>query len=278
MFNTTTNKFEVQYDAAGLMGPPMVQPNMYEHFSSLAFRLGRDIKSCLKVAKNQDVSIRNCVKKQQKAIDNAEKMIDNAELQRQMPLNIRNADLGQFTLEDMAKKLLKVAPELAKDAGYDFSAGLDTMNDLQAGTLLQMQILEEANNNWEPKFPEHEHLWDFAADRLEAVTKTLHGRSVLVKPRPKHFFNIDKFPVTPKTILVTKRITGPQIQEKPDPEAVETAQERAQRLMAEALEPKNQVRWIRGQSPYFPFGETRYQEQYLSHRMTEELKDGIYIE
>ena len=206
-------------------------------------------------------------------------------------------EANSITLQRMAQDLDRVAPELADDAAFPADWDPLTMTEEQAAILIQMQILEELNNNWESRFPENEHVWEFATQRVTPITIThntdgnpLGGRRPLVMlPKVKNFFSMRRWPVTCQCEETQKNIfdSGPVIQPKSD--ATVPPHQVAQRARAAVrgdvradvrrdttAHPQRRERHVRGQTPHFPFGETPYQQAYLSWRMEQDLKDGKY--
>jgi hypothetical protein len=191
-----------------------------------------------------------------------------------------------ITLQRIAQDLDKVAPELADDAGFPDDWDPHTMTEEQAATLIQMQILEELNNNWESRFPENEHVWEFATPRVTpvAITHTPEGRllegsqPLVINPRVKNFFSMHRWPVACQCEKTQRIIfaSGPNIQEMP--KAIVPPQRAGPRtsdgVRRDTTAQPARERHIRGQKPYFPFGETPYQRAYLGWRMEQDLKDG----
>lgn len=263
---------EVNYDKSGTVGPPILQPNKIEHLRKLGYRLGRDCRECLNILASDYVPTQECLKEQGELLKNS--------LEAMSTIDSPAPDAEFSDLKKMALELHKIAPDLANHAQMIFEDHEPRkMTEAQAGQLIQMQVLEEVSNNWELRFPENEHVWDFAEDRLRDVEKNINGRKVLVKPRPRQFFNMRRWPVSLQTKEVQKAIiaSGPVVQEKPEPPAAPQsltgAQLKAQVTTASKRPPKTD-RHIRGQRPSFPFGETPYQAAFQSFRMDQDLADG----
>lgn len=91
------------------------------------------------------------------------------------------------------------------------------MTDYHAGQLLQMQIIEELNNNWESRFPEKENIWTFAVLNLEPVARELNGMKVKSVPLPNRYFDMRQWPLEcqSKATQALIKASGPIIQEKP---------------------------------------------------------------
>jgi hypothetical protein len=265
-------KLEVRYDVSGRVGPPILQPNKSHHLQKLAFRLGRDLKKNALVLAGEDPNSEDRVEGQLDARAAAEAEMDNIlpEDRSGEPIGSSDPPPRNTTLQRMAQDLHKIAPDLAVEAGFRIKSGAD-ISERQAATLLQMQILEEASNNWEFKFPEQEHVWNFASDRVETTTRKVRGRSVLGRSRLTQYFHMRRFPPccqsgATKTLI---KESGPIVQEKPDP-VVHLATDTDPRAHTE-----QKVRHIRGREPYFTLGESAYERAILSWRMEQELKDGM---
>jgi hypothetical protein len=265
-------KFEVRYDAFGRVGPHILQPNKFYYLQRLAFRLGRDLKKNAQAfAEAPEPKERvNC---QLGARAAAEAEMDNilpADRSEQ-PWIFVDPPPRNINLQRLAQDLHKMAPDLAQEAGLRITSPTE-ITERQAATLLQMQVLEEASNNWEFKFPEKEHVWDFASDRLETTTRTINGRSVQGMPRLAQYFHMRRFPPCCQS-TATKEImkqSGPVVQEKPEPVVQQAAYVDTQ------SKSKPKVRHIRGREPYFSLGESAYEKAFLSWRMEQELMDGTY--
>jgi hypothetical protein len=278
VYKNSNGNFEVQYDAARALGPPIVQPNKYQHFQGLAYRVGRDLRSYLERLGQDKFPPSTGLQYQMESLEDALKRMETdlpSQMATQMATEATTSNSKNTMLKRMALDLRHVAPDLAEHAGFDLSDP-STMGEQQAAALLQMQILEEANNNWELPFPENEHVWDFASDRLEYMEEEPTRPSVTARPRVKQFFSMRKFPPCCQSKVRQEVISslGPEIQEKPmppkpgDPKSMTQVQPEAQRR------PKKVARHLRGQTPHFPFGESQYSRTWLSFRMEQDLKDG----
>lgn len=263
----------MRYDAVGNVGPPIVQPNKYHHLQQIAFRLGRDLKSHATVLAQPDPEIDERVQQQLKVGVEAEaKMKKITPSNRSEDPNITPPPVEDITLERLAQDLHKIAPELAQEAGFNIDSPTQ-ITERQAATLLQMQILDEASNNWEFKFPEKEHVWDFAAKRLQKTTRTINGRTLLVQPRLSQSFHMRRYPPCCQSTITKTAIkeSGPTIQEEPEP-VVEPVSN-----IAATVDPgKQKARHIKGREPFFSLGESAYEKAFLSWRMDQELKDGMF--
>lgn len=275
IFQDKNGQLQVRYDASGRIGSPILQPNKFHYLQRLAFRLGRDLKKSAKALAEE--------KKLEERVHDlvGSRIAAEAEMQNILPAdrseepwvsNLANPPPRSITLQRMAQDLHKIAPDLAKEAGFQINSPTE-IDERQAATLLQMQILEEASNNWEFKFPEKEHVWGFASNWVETTTKTINGRSIQGRPRLKQFFHMRRFPLccqSTETKTIFKQ-TGPTIQEKVEPIVRQDNDEDTQDQR------KIEVRHIKGREPYFSLGESAYERAFLSWRMEQELKDGINL-
>jgi hypothetical protein len=280
---------EVQYDAQGTIGLPIVQPNKYEFLPLLAFRLGRNIDRLMRTLSQEDTTDQARLRELREGeaialrLTNQITPADRTQ-QSQGPTITVSPEANSITLQRIAQDLDKVAPELADDAGFPDDWYPLTMTEDQAATLIQMQILEELNNNWESRFPENEHVWEFATPRVTpiAITHTPEGKllggsqPLVINPKVKNFFSMRRWSVACQSEETQRAIvaSGPEIQEKP--KAIVPAQLAGPRTSDDVKRDTKPVRerHIRGQRPYFLFGETPYQQAYLSWRMEQDLKDG----
>jgi hypothetical protein len=257
-------ELEVQYDALGRKGPPIVQPNKFHYLQKLAFMLGRDMLYCTRLmAEKVDRSPQYCFEQQWAALVQAEdkmNFIKSDDESQQYP-GVDMIARSTSTLQSMAQDLHRIAPDLAQDAGFNFGGDIKTITEAEAAALLQMQIIEEASNNWESRFPENEHVWNFAGSRLDFE----------VVPRLTQFFNMRRFPVCCQSSATQTAIdqSGPIVQEKVMA-VIQTTP------VADRGRFKKKTRHLKGQKPYFPFGETPYQQAYLSFRTEQDLKDGMF--
>jgi hypothetical protein len=264
-------KLEVQYDASGRVGPPILQPNKFHYLQRLAFRLGRDLKRNAQVLANKDPKLRERMEGQLVARAAAEAEMDKilpADRSEQPWVSADPAPRN-ITLQRLAQDLHKTAPDLTQEACFQINSPTE-ITEQQAATLLQMQMLEEASNNWEFKFPEKEHVCEFASDNLETTTRTINGRAVQGRSRLTQYFHMRRFPPCCQS-AATKEIikqSGPTILEKPEPVVQQANDINAQHLS------RPKVRHIRGREPYFSLGESAYEKAFLSWRMEQELKDG----
>ena len=286
-FNDSTQKYEVQYDAEGTIGTPIVQPNKYEYLRRIAFRVGRDIRTLSELIDTgsddqglleaQNTALAQTLKHMQ-VINPQHAVEDGAEDALEAPA----APSGkEISLKKIARDLVKVAPELVKDAGLDFSIrSMSTMTNKEAAKLVQMQLIEESNNNWESRFPENEHVWDWVDDPLQ-ITEGVNSQALGGRTRDstKQFFSMRKWPVDCQSLerqamIKTSDPTFPDEVEDPQPVPESTAEQR----MAKMMGPPPRERYTgRRERPYFPFGETPYQQAFLSWRMEQDLKDGQYF-
>ena len=281
----SNGNFQVQYDATGALGHPIVQPNKYQHFQRLAYRVGRDLRSYLERLGQGKFPPRTGLQYQMESLeDTLERMETDvpSQMTTQMATEATTSNSKNAMLKRMALDLHHVAPDLAEHAGFDLSDP-STISEQQAAALLQMQILEEANNNWELRFPENEHVWDFASVRLEYMEEEPIGRSVNARPRVKQFFSMRKYPLCCQSKARQEAISalGPEIHEMPMPpkpaDLKSMGQVQPEVPPETQMRPKKVARHLRGQTPHFPFGESQYSRAWLSFRMEQDLKDGQYL-
>lgn len=263
-------QFQVQYDAKGTIGPVILQPNKYFYLQKVAFRIGRDIKKYLTLD-TKKVDRKVYLDAQYRAIGQAVQYMNPIyppELSSAKLLEAPSVGPVEVTLERMARELNKIAPDLAQDAGID----PDNMDEKAAGTLLQMEILEEVSNNWESRFPEKEHVWEFAKPRVELRDRTIRGRVVKVRDRQLQYFHLCRYPPCLQTKANQTIIedSGPRIQEKPKLKPAPTQPAIEQPPDRRPLERHHGSR----HPPNYLFGETPLAEAYLSHQMEIDLADG----
>ena len=221
VYTNEEGKLEVRYDASGRVGPPILQSNKFHYLQRLAFRLGRDLKERAKVFANEtppDKRVEDQVKSRDLSEAEMENILPADRSEEPWVANLVKPPPRSITLQRMAQDLHKIAPDLAQEAGFQINPGTE-ITEQQAATLLQMQILEEASNNWEFKFPEKECVWDFASNRLETTTRIINGRPVQGISKLAQYFHMRRYPpccqsTAMKAIIKT---SGPTIQEKPEP-------------------------------------------------------------
>lgn len=278
-----------------------MQPNRIEHFLRLARRLGREILEWVEFLAIPASSwpVDECVREQLDDLEESIREMQQVTIEDREALDL-SEDLTKATLDlkTLALDLDEYAPDLANEAGFDWSEEVEepdpanaTKGEVQRwkrrqseyGALLQMQILEEINNNWESRFPEDEHVWDFATSRVEPKTRTLpDGKEMMFIPKPKQFFSMHGYSFNCHTEQTQKRMTesDPSVATKPVP-PVRAPPKTRQQIVGQAKQAKvpkkKKARHIRGREPHFPFGETTYQAAWLSHRMEQDLKDGKSI-
>ena len=253
-------EYVVQYDRDGTLGQPIAQPNKHTYLPTLGYRLGRD-RALLLEDGGRD---------------------QNLEDLRQIRLDA-TAQVQEFqtpnpvTLQTLAIDLHKIAPDLAEEAGITgITENPTSISERDAGRLLQNQVLEELNNNWESRFPENETVWNFAEDRANATVTLRSGREVPAKPH--QFFSMRKWPPACQTAATQTRIAAllPQIQEKVQPRPV--VQMTRAEMMAEMNKPRNRERHTgRGQYPHFPFGETGPTADFMDKDIQYHLMDSKHI-
>ena len=283
-FNTTTKKYEVQYDSSGYRDAPIVQPNKYEHLQQVAFRLGRDIQFLSETIADGDDDDTTIYSKQFNALAKA--------LQNMEEINPGHAAVTvdpvtgkELSLKMIARDLLKYAPELGEDMGIDPQRDINTITTEQAAKIIQLQLIEESNNNWESRFPEDEHVWDWVDNPLPTtqpasdatITPTQRAHPIF----PKQYFSLRRWPVECQSLARQAMIktSGPAFETETDTTQTQPTEQIPPPTAAErrrvAIGPYPRERYTgRGGPPNFPFGETPYQQAFQSFRMEEDLKDG----
>ena len=260
-FNPDKQKWEVRYDAGGKVGQPILQPNLYEHLERIAYRAGRDIRllNSQIAASHTDVERFN---DQFNSLQRTRGLMDSKDGRRSTDKEI--------SLRKMARDLRKVAPDLVEESLVNLDS--DT-NERGSATIIQMQLIQEANNNWDSRFPEDEHVWNFAAPRLSLEPVATSNKGKPTQHRVNQYFNIRRWPVWAQSKKVQSAIKASNlvIQEKPAPPSAEAAEELKSALVEEV---KRERYTGYGGPAMFPFGETPYQQAYLSWRMEQDLADG----
>ena len=288
-----SGQVEVQYDSQGTHGPVIIQPNKYEHFQRMAFRLGRDTLRVLETLQDPPIDPEIAFADQSVTARLAEegmKQITPEETGQVVPTS--TADLAKINLVNIAREVCSAAPHLAAGLGIEipyrnpYSSAPPVqieLNETEAAALIQVKILEEIHNSFEAKFPVNETVWDFADERLATETIIRNGCTIVVRKPLTRFFSVRRYPICCQTKATKEAIknSGPKIQEEPvQPVLIEEQQsedyeaERARAVEEAGNGRSRTVRHIRGQRPYYPFGETPYQEAYQSHIMEYELRDG----
>jgi hypothetical protein len=263
--NASSKKWEVRYDADGTVGPPILQPNLYEHLQNLAFSVGRAIRR-----------LHDKIGDSHATTDRLEDQFDSKQLAECLMYRDTPAD-KEISLAKIARDLSKVAPDLLEESLVDLE---NDRRDHGAATIIQMQLIQESNNNWDSRFPEREEVWGFAASRLspESVALTEEGKPI--RNRIKKYFSQRRWPVwaqNEKKVEVAVKPPGLVMQEKPvSPPLTAQALERIYKAAAKAEGAKGERYTGRGLAPLFPFGETSYQRAYLSFKMEQDLADGEY--
>ncbi|EHL01909.1 hypothetical protein M7I_2092 [Glarea lozoyensis 74030] len=280
VYQNTDGHYVVRYDEDGTVGILTVQPNKWYHFQQIAFRLGRYISQLLTWSAEYKAVY----------LDHAQTQYDqHKECDDLITLAIGDensqsgcAEISAPNIRHLAYDLHAVAPDLAEEAGlvfqskdYDDTAegqaivreaeetGLPPrapveMTTRQAAKLLNMQVTQELNNNWESRFPENERIWDFAAHRIAAQPqKSDDGNTVFAKPAVQKFFSMRRFP------------------EKSKAATQEDIEAQYESGMSRREERPGEIYRGGKMEPMFPFGETPYQENFLSWQMEQALKDGI---
>jgi hypothetical protein len=289
-FNNDTKQYQVQYDIHGTIGPPIVQPNKFQHFQQIASRLGRDIRHLTQFMADTTDSDAAHLERQSEALSRT--------LQNMKKIDAEHgAGTGngkEISLVVIARDLLKYAPELLQDISLDSSHDISTITEDQAAQIIQLQLIEESNNNWESRFPENEHVWDWVDDP-QPIEQTSAGTSSAVAPDDapslnitshqlppfrKYFFSMRRWPVECQSTAVQTmiRTSGPIFKvatNTAQPQTPEAPRSTAAQRRAAALGPWPREKHTgRGGPPNFPFGETPFQQAYQSFCITQDLADG----
>jgi hypothetical protein len=256
------------------MGPPIVQPNKYHYLQKVAYRIGRDIAENLHVVAGDGMDKTQYLRDQYQAFGGAARYMNAIPPEDLSPglLSTSATEPTEVNLQRLAVELNKIAPDLAEDAGI-IPGKLD---EKEAASLLQMEILEEASNNWESRFPENEHVWEFAKPRVELHNRTVRGRVVQVRQRQQQFFRLDRYPLPCQCEATQTAIqqSGPQVQEKPEVKSPTPEPTGTQVVTAGYDQRPIEIHRGMDKPPFFPFGETPYSAAYLDWRMQNDLKDG----
>ncbi|KAF7913699.1 uncharacterized protein EAF01_000105 [Botrytis porri] len=281
-WDEATNTFSVQYNAAGFTGPPIIQPNLYSFVEKAAFKFGRAIAMYTeeltmdKMHYTRELSLQVV----HQSYSDTMKRLEGKELYPGEP-NVppANPNPNNITLIRIASDLYKVAPDIFTDHGLNVETLLDSSvpysTRLQYSALvIQTQVIEELNNNWESRFPIKENVWGFARDRLVNPVRTVvAGRTFTEYYKPRQYFSMRRWPPceqSPASQQVIK-VSGPVVQAKVVKEPAVRKSNEEKKM--ESLRKKQEPVHVGGGPPNFPFGETPYQQAYQSWRITEDLKD-----
>ncbi|THV52445.1 hypothetical protein BGAL_0079g00320 [Botrytis galanthina] len=281
-WDEATNTFSVQYNSAGFTGPPIIQPNLYSFIEKAAFKFGRAIAMYTEeLTMNEGHYTRQLsLQVVHQSYSDTMKRLEGKELYPGEP-NVppANPNPNNITLIRIASDLYKVAPDIFTDHGLNLETLLDSSvpysTRLQYSALvIQTQVIEELNNNWESRFPIKENVWGFARDRLiNPVRTVVAGRTFTEYHKPRQYFSMRRWPPceqSPASQQVIK-VSGPVVQVKAVKEPA-IRKSRDEKKM-DSLRKKQEPVHIGGAPPNFPFGETPYQQAYQSWRITEDLKD-----
>lgn len=174
-----------------------------------------------------------------------------------------------ISLRKIARDLDRVAPDLVEESLANLNGD---RSDRSAATIIQMQLIQESNNNWDPLFPENEHVWDFAAERLDPIASR---KGKQIRRKATQYFSLRRFPVWAQSELVQDAIRSP------GPGAQGTHAPTVTSTLPTALI-KRETTTVGGRERYtgrclpptFPFGETAFQRAALSMKIEQELADG----
>lgn len=272
-------KWEVQYDSAGKTGQPILQPNLYEYLQKIAYKVGRDIRELHKRIGGSHTEAK-ILEEQFGALKLTHDFMDSviygkSETRFQSQTTDQSWIAKEISLGKIARDLHQVAPDLATEAMVYMDSY--TIGDRAPTIIVQMQLIQESNNNWDSRFPENEHVWDFAASRLtpEASPEPLSTTNRPTQRRINQYFNVRRWPVwaQDKKTQAAVKSSGFVVQEKPAPPA--PISQIPEEVESEVMEKVNRERYTGyGGIAMFPFGETPYQRAYLSWKMEQDLADG----
>ncbi|KAH8669549.1 hypothetical protein BGZ60DRAFT_564015 [Tricladium varicosporioides] len=274
VYRGSENRLEVRYNVDGDVGAPILQPNKFYHFLKIAFRLGRSISALLPILAggNDDGQENHLADQWQAILDTVQNIMPTITKAHHYETKAPLVNHPHLSLQELVRDLDKITPELAKEYGVVVD---DNLEDKQAAALLQMQILEEANNNWEARFPENEHVWDFATPKVEYFNKLSNSNQAMTKTRSRRFFNMRRFPLCYQSEATQNLIksSGPVVEEKPKQNA-----ERATRIQPDddtGVEGGHPMEMYKGmnQPSLFPSGKAPYEQAFLNWRMKRDLKD-----
>ncbi|KAA8576100.1 hypothetical protein EYC84_006262 [Monilinia fructicola] len=219
------NVFTVQYNADRLTGPPIIQPNLYSFIEKASFKFGRAI-----AAYTEELTLDETHYTRELCLD-----IVNLSYQRVVlrsegkPIypgepNVPPAtpNPNNITLVRIASDLEKVAPDIFETYNLNPNTLSDPAVPLKTRTryaalMIQSQVIEELNNNWESRFPVNEKVWGFARDRLVNPVRTVvAGRTFTEYHRPRQYFSMRRWPPCEQSLASQEviRDSGPVIQAK----------------------------------------------------------------
>ena len=286
--NKDTQEYEVQCDVYGTIRPPVVQPKKYQYLQQIAFRLGRDLRHLSKLLFSPCDSHDTRFQQHFEALRMTLHRMNELDTER----TSENVNTKELSLTAIARDLLRYAPELLQDLGLDRHHDLSTITEAQAGQIIQFQLIEESNNNWEARFPEDEHVWDWVDDALPTRSQVMPpatasnvaplGASNTTNPprllaaSRKGFFSMRRWPVEcqSRAVQTTIKSSGPTILENSGPTKTQALQRpTAQReLHTGKSDPQNFP------LENFPFDEesSHFQQAHQSFRVDQDLVDGEY--
>ena len=176
-----------------------------------------------------------------------------------------------WTKEEVYKFL-----EIMSNEATEQFAERNTDRQRQNATVIQLRILEEVDNNWESVFLEDEHVWDIASKRTEPEMRGSNGAEVEMDQSMKRFFSMRTWLVDDQSAESQTEVmrSSPKVAEKTEPMR-SIHNKNIGGPMIKLRKPKEKtVRHIRGRQPCFPFGETPFQQAYMSYQMEQELAKG----
>lgn len=241
-----------KYNGSGDSGT-IIRTNDPQKFQRLGWKLGRSIRELTsRMARNGN--------------DYGEQA-PVAERLRNYVQHTSDGHLRLPSLKDIAAPLYAEYVKVQKLNNAEIEAD----NETTAARLLDWKIGEEICNNGTIRSPnfDFKQLWSFCAEK---------------SPEARKYFDLNRWPVElqhPDRQLQIRN-SGPRTATKLATNAKKRrAADMAQKNMAikrvkiEAVEHKPKEKWHKGDCA-FPFGETKWQQAWLSMSMDEELKDGMH--
>ena len=260
-YKPSEEKWEVQYDAKGKIGPPILQPNLYDYLQKIAYRVGRDVRELHRQMGTTHTE--------------SERLNDQFDSVR-LACDIMDgitSEINDVSLQKIARDLHRVAPDLMEEAQVNLDGAESEKN---SATIIQMQLIQESNNNWDSRFPENEHVWDFAVARLSTGAINPNKKRRSARCRINQYFSLRRWPLWAQSEKVRKRIQSSNLVVQENP--VTTARPQVEEAIdTPPMEEAKRERYTGyGMPSMFPFGETPYQQAYQSWRIEQDLADGEY--
>jgi hypothetical protein len=270
MENMEDKKFLVRYDSLGKTGPPIIQPNKYEYLQRIGYRLGRDIWDITELL-SKEQKVKTIYRLQNDALERA--------IDQLLKITAQRLSKGEknTSLKKLAWDLHKVAPDLAEEVGIKVTDEQASLTEQQAAQLLNMQIIQETNNRWETLFPKSKNIWSFAPAHKTIWTMCTRTKHV-VSTKQHQFFSMRKWPPTCNSGHSQEERKHSGLEHQSKPESLQPLV-REELQQEETDQPRNrpgEIHTGRGQRPFYPLGESRYSQRWLSLRMEDDLRRGTY--